>query len=108
MVTESGRPELDDITLEIQGISDHPRGKVVTVQSTHPTVLGIGLMRSFAGLRARGRALLAVGVIDTTLKKISGADIQSFTHVEGSPKTIEREDMMETLEYDVVVKDEAM
>lgn len=103
MVTDSGRPEVSDIFLDVKGISTHPRGKEVTVEATYPLITRMGLMRSLSEKRAKIKALAVVGPVDTTVEKIKNRDVSRFTHISDT-ELIKQTSRSETREINIVVQ----
>jgi len=95
--------DLDSITLETQGIMTRGDRKIVNIEATFREVAEMGIMKRAVKTRARGRALISVGFVNTTLDKVKGVDIQRYTKVE-SFEIIDSNKSKKTAEIIVIVE----
>lgn len=73
--------DLDSITIDVKSIKREGDMQVVTMETSYREGTSFNLMTKATKTRARARALIATGVINTTLKNIRGSEIQRFTKV---------------------------
>ena len=73
--------DLDSITIEVKSIKRRGNKQVVEMKTSYREGTSLNLMTKATKTRARGRALIAAGVINTTLQNIRGSEIQRFTEV---------------------------
>lgn len=95
--------DFEDITIDVDSITTRGSRKIVKVQATYPSVSTMNIMGRALKTRARGRALIATGIVNTTISNIKALDIQRFTKVESFSVT-GREDNSETAEIVVIVE----
>lgn len=73
--------DLDSITIEVKKIERQGSKQLVTMETSYREGTSLNLMTKATKTRARARALIAAGVINTTLQNIRGSEIQRFTEV---------------------------
>lgn len=86
-------------TDEVVSIERRPDGVLVTVRVTQPVKNSITFPLA---MRAKARALVAVGIADVTVDKVTSFDIRKFTEVRGS-RTVSTGKVSRVREYDVLV-----
>ena len=74
--------DLENITLEVQSITTRGNRKIVELDATYSSVSTMNIMGRAIKTRARARALVATGVVNTTVANIKALEIQRFTRVE--------------------------
>lgn len=91
-----------DATAQVEGISDHPDGKRVTVSVSGPK----GLPDATRELRARGRALIAVGVLPASvnsIREVTAGQLKGLTRAVGDGVVGETGRATKTTSHEVVV-----
>lgn len=74
--------DLDSITLEATSVQKRGSRTIVEVEGTFREVAPMSILERVIKTRAKGRALISTGIVNTTLDKIKGADIQKYARVE--------------------------
>lgn len=95
-------PDLPDITAQTQSMTTHPRGTEVQVRVEGPKAAPDFTKE----LRARARAMVSVGVINTvseTLSGVTAGEIDRFTETVNDPVVRSIGTLMEERLYTVVV-----
>lgn len=96
-----------NVFAEVQSISDHHKGKKVTVDVTGPKVGSMLELDSPRALRARARALAAVGprnAVNRSLENMKMRKVERLTSVSGVPKQVDSSRATQTNRYKVIVK----
>jgi len=95
--------DFENITLDTKNITTRGDRKIVEMEATYPIATSMGIMRRAVKTRARARALISAGVVNTTVSNVKGMEIQRFTRVE-SIDTIDRDGRTETQKIIVIVE----
>jgi hypothetical protein len=95
--------DFEDITIEVDGITTRGNRKIVSLTAKYPSVTTMNIMGRALKTRARGRALIATGIVNTTISNIKALDIQRFSRIESFSVT-ERSENSETADIVVIVE----
>ena len=74
--------DFENITIEVESITTRGNRKIVELKARYPSVSSMNIMGRALKTRARARALIATGIVNTTVSNIKALDIQRFTRVE--------------------------
>lgn len=74
--------DFSKITIDVESITSMPGRKIVKLEANYPTISNMNIMQRAIKTRARARALIATGIVNTTLTNIKALDIQRFTTLE--------------------------
>lgn len=80
--------DLDTITIEVLAITREGTKQVVEMETSYREGSSV-IMRKAIKTRARARALIAVGVVDTVVDQVKAREIQRLTSVRSFEKTNE-------------------
>lgn len=73
--------DLDTIAIDVQTVKSRGDSKVVEMEATYREGTSLNLMKKATKTRARARALISAGVINTVVDNVKGRDIQRLTEV---------------------------
>jgi len=73
--------DLDSITIEVNSIKDRGDVKIVDMETSYREGTSLNIMQRATRTRARARALISTGVVNTVVGNVRGDDIQRLTEV---------------------------